>query len=51
MKKLKLTGVDIGAIVAFVVLTLAGVGGWYYFSGTLATAQAQAQDAKQALDK
>jgi hypothetical protein len=45
MKKLKLTGVDIGAIVAFVVITLAGVGGWYYLSGNLATAQQQATDA------
>ena len=51
MKKIKLSGVDIGAIVAFVVLTLAGIGGWYYFSGNLKTAQDQASTAKQALDR
>ena len=53
MKKLKisLTGFDLGFIIAFVVLTLIGVGAWYYLSGALAQAQLACATAKSDFDK
>ena len=36
----KLSGFDLGIIIAFVVVTLLGGGAWYYFSGELQTAVA-----------
>src|SRR5580692_2327233 len=51
MKKLKLTGFDIGMIIAFVVVTALGGGAWYYLSGQLQTAQQQVTDAKTQYDK
>ena len=35
MKKLKLSGFDLGMVIAFVVTTLLGVGAWWYFSSAL----------------
>ena len=38
MKKLKLSGFDLGIIIAFAVLTLLGGGAWWYLSSGLQTA-------------
>lgn len=52
MKKLKLqlSGFDIGMIIAFVVVTLIGAGGWYYLSGMLTEAQTQDTAVKKDFD-
>ena len=53
MKKLKLnlSGFDLGCIIAFVLITLLGVGGWWYLSGNLAAAQDDVKNAKADYDK
>ena len=50
MKKLNLSGFDLGVIIAFVVITLLGGGAWYYFSGALADAQKDDSTAKASFD-
>jgi hypothetical protein len=50
MKKLNLSGFDLGVIIAFVVLTLIGGGAWWYLSGTLQDAQAEVTSAKTDFD-
>jgi hypothetical protein len=47
MLKLNVSGFDLGCIIAFAVLTLLGFGGWWYFSGELADAQAAVKAADQ----
>jgi hypothetical protein len=47
----KISGFDLGAIIAFAVLTLLGVAAWWYLSGVLQSAQTDAVTAKQAFDK
>jgi hypothetical protein len=39
MKKLNLSGFDLGVIIAFAVLTVLGVGAYFYFSSALQTSQ------------
>jgi hypothetical protein len=51
LSKLKLSGFDLGMIIAFVVVTLAGGAAWYYLSGALAGAQAEVTAAKADFDK
>ena len=51
MKKLSLSGFDLGVIIAFVVLTLMGIGAWWYLSTELQAAVDQAQQAKGDFDK
>ncbi len=51
MKKLSLTGFDLGVIIAFAVITIAGIGGWWYLSGALADAQSEDTAAKADFDK
>jgi len=51
MKKLKLSGFDLGFIIAFVVLTVMGIGAWWYFSGLLTAAQQSVTSAKSDFDK
>jgi hypothetical protein len=53
MKKFKisLSRFDLGFIIAFVVLTLMGVGAWWYLSGALQDAQAACSSAKADFDK
>jgi hypothetical protein len=51
MKKLNLSGFDLGVIIAFAVLTLMGVGAWWYLSGALQDAVAQTATAKANFDK
>jgi hypothetical protein len=52
MKKIKiqLSGFDIGMIIAFVVVTLIGVGAWWYLSGVLQDAQAKDASVKTDYD-
>jgi len=47
----KLSGFDLGIIIAFVVLTLLGGGAWWYLSGGLQDAQTQVTNAKADFDK
>jgi len=55
MKKLKLnlklSGFDLGVIIAAVVIALLGGGAWWYLSGALADAQADTTSAKADFDK
>ena len=51
MKKLSLSGFDIGAIIAAVVIALLGGGAWWYLSGALQDAQADDASAKSDYDK
>ena len=51
MKKLPISMFDLGIIIAFVVIGLLGAGGWYYFSGQLATAQGDVNAAHEQFDK
>jgi len=51
MKKLNLSGFDIGVIIAFVVVALLGGGAWWYLSGVLQDAQSEATSAKADFDK
>ena len=51
MKKLNLSGFDLGMIIAFVVLTLLGGGAWWYLSGQLQAAQDDVSAAKADFDK
>jgi hypothetical protein len=50
MKKLNLSGFDLGVIIAFVVVTLIGGGAWYYLSDQLQAAQAAVGKAKSDFD-
>ena len=47
----KLSAFDLGAIIAFAVLALAGIGAWWYLSGELAGEQSDVATAKAAFDK
>ncbi len=51
MKKLSLSGFDIGVIVAAVVIGLAGGAGWWFLSGALQDAQAEVKAAKSDYDR
>jgi len=51
MKKLSISGFDIGVIIAAVVIALLGGGAWWYLSGALADAQAEVASAKSDFDK
>jgi hypothetical protein len=51
MKKLPISMFDLGIIIAFVVIGLIGAGGWYYFSGQLADAQADVRAADEQFEK
>jgi predicted metal-binding protein len=51
MKKLKLSGFDLGIIIAAVVVALLGGGAWWYLSGELQDAQDEAQAADQDFNK
>jgi hypothetical protein len=51
MKKLPISGFDIGAIIAAVVIALLGGGAWWYLSGALQDAQAEDASAKSDYDK
>jgi len=51
MKKLKLSGFDLGMVIAFVVITLMGGGAWWYLSGALQDAQTDVTTAKADFDK
>jgi hypothetical protein len=46
MKKLKLSGFDLGVIIAFAVITLLGGGAWWYLSGQLQAAQSDVKSAE-----
>ncbi|MEI9999048.1 MAG: hypothetical protein WDO13_07710 [Verrucomicrobiota bacterium] len=48
--KIKLSVFDIGMLIAFAVVTLAGVGAWWYLSGALQDAQAADAQAKHDFD-
>jgi hypothetical protein len=47
----KISGFDLGVIIAFSVITLLGAGAWYYLSGELQSAQADDAAAKQTFDQ
>jgi len=51
LKSLKLSGFDLGVIIAAVVIALLGAGAWWYLSGALADAQTDATSAKADFDK
>jgi hypothetical protein len=51
MKKLNLSGFDLGIIIAFAVLTLVGGGAWWYLSGELQSAQEDTAAAKADFDR
>ena len=51
MKKLKLSGFDLGVIIAFAVITLLGGGAWWYLSGQLQTAVDDVGKAKADFDR
>ena len=51
MKKLSLSKIDIGYIVAFLVVGLLGGGAWWFLSGQLQDAQSAVTDAKAKFDK
>jgi len=50
MKKLNLSGFDLGVIIAFAVVTLLGGGAWWYLSGELQAAQDDVTQAKKDFD-
>jgi len=50
MKKLNLSGFDVGIIIAFAVIALLGGGAWWYLSGELADAQTEVTKAKADFD-
>jgi hypothetical protein len=47
----KLSGFDLGMIIAFVVVTLLGIGAWWYLSGQLTAAQTDVTNAKADYDR
>ena len=47
----KISGFDLGVIIAFAVVTLLGGGAWWYLSGELGTAQDDVKSANDALKK
>lgn len=49
--KLKISGFDLGIIIAFAVITVIGIGAWWYLSGALADAQTDVTAAKADFDK
>ena len=51
LKKLKISGFDLGIIIAFAVITLIGGAAWWYLSGALSDAQADVTAAKADFDK
>jgi hypothetical protein len=51
MSKIKLSGFDLGIVIAFVVITLLGAGAWWYLSGALQDAQTDVSTAKADFDK
>jgi hypothetical protein len=51
MKKLNLSGFDLGVIIAAVVIALLGGGAWWYLSGALQDAQAEVTSAKANFDQ
>ncbi|MGA9702253.1 hypothetical protein, partial [Pseudomonas sp.] len=51
MKKLNLSGFDLGVIIAAVVIALLGGGAWWYLSGALQDAQTDVTNAKADFDK
>jgi hypothetical protein len=51
MKKLSLSGFDLGFLIAFGVVTLLGAGAWWYLSGALQDAQAQVAATKAGFDQ
>ncbi len=51
MKKLKISGFDLGVIIAFVVVALLGGGAWWYLSGALQDAVTDVTNAKSDFDK
>src|SRR5271154_5093523 len=51
MKKLNLSGFDLGVIIAFAVVTLLGGGAWWYLSGQLQTAVDDVHKAKADFDR
>ena len=51
MKKLKISGFDLGIIIAFAVITVLGAGAWWYLSGALTDAQTDLTAAKADFDK
>jgi hypothetical protein len=51
LAKIKLSGFDLGMIIAFAVVTVAGGAAWWYLSGVLAGAQADVTTAKADFDK
>ena len=50
MKKLNLSGFDLGMVIAFAVVTLLGGGAWWYLSGELQAAQDDVTQAKKDFD-
>jgi len=50
MKKLNISGFDLGVIIAAVVIILLGVGAWWYLSGALQDAQTEVTSAKTDFD-
>jgi len=51
MKKLNLSGFDLGFIIAFAVVALLGGGAWWYLSGELQAAQTDVANAKADFDR
>jgi hypothetical protein len=51
MKKLNLSGFDLGVIIAAVVIAALGAGAWWYLSGALQDAQTEDASAKAVFDK
>ena len=51
MKKLSLSGFDLGMLIAFGVLTLLGAGAWWYLSGALQAAQSDVSSANDAFKR
>ena len=47
----KLSRFDLGVIIAFIFITLLGIGGWYYFSGQLAGTKADVSSAASDFDQ
>jgi hypothetical protein len=51
MKRLKLSGFDLGVVIVFSVLTVMGIAAWWFLSGSLQDAVTAAQAAKTNFDK